>query len=292
MRKNQKGFSAVEALLVLVIIGLLGLVGWYVYSNRQTSKMAAGNGNSQKSLAYKSEHYSLNLSRSVNNDFVGSYSLVVSFNDSFDPDAQCPVVQNDFKSSIVASDVKDNSAVLTITQNKKPYKKSSEMSGGACPAVVVPAHEDKYSFDKAWLENTSPAKTLTIQGKKYTLQSDKQTYKLTLTNGSKSSTAAYIPDGIGALYTYPACKTLDELETYAKDNDIELAEAKYPGIEQKLQELGGSEHNTNQYNQSLLVITNDFLKNLLKQKGTGTTCKVWASNTPVSASLGSDIMIE
>lgn len=37
--KNQKGFSAVEGLLILIIIGILGFVGWYVWSAKdKTSK--------------------------------------------------------------------------------------------------------------------------------------------------------------------------------------------------------------------------------------------------------------
>lgn len=34
MKKNEKGFSAVEVLLVLVVIGLLGGAGWYVWQSK------------------------------------------------------------------------------------------------------------------------------------------------------------------------------------------------------------------------------------------------------------------
>lgn len=37
MKNNQKGFSAVEVLLVLVILGLIGLAGWFVF-NRNADK--------------------------------------------------------------------------------------------------------------------------------------------------------------------------------------------------------------------------------------------------------------
>lgn len=37
MKANQKGFSAVEILIVIVVVGLLGAVGWLVY-DRQKSK--------------------------------------------------------------------------------------------------------------------------------------------------------------------------------------------------------------------------------------------------------------
>jgi Tfp pilus assembly protein PilV len=35
--KNSLGFSAVEVLLVLVVIGILGFTGWFVYQSRQTA---------------------------------------------------------------------------------------------------------------------------------------------------------------------------------------------------------------------------------------------------------------
>lgn len=39
--KNQKGFSAVEALLILIIIGLLSVIGWHVWdSNKKTNGSA------------------------------------------------------------------------------------------------------------------------------------------------------------------------------------------------------------------------------------------------------------
>ncbi len=38
MVKNQKGFAAVEALLIVLVIGLIGSVGWYVYQNNNNGK--------------------------------------------------------------------------------------------------------------------------------------------------------------------------------------------------------------------------------------------------------------
>jgi hypothetical protein len=35
MKKNQKGFSALEGLLIVVIVGMLGGVGWYVWHSQQ-----------------------------------------------------------------------------------------------------------------------------------------------------------------------------------------------------------------------------------------------------------------
>jgi predicted negative regulator of RcsB-dependent stress response len=35
MKKPQEGFSAVEALLIVIIVGMLGGVGWYVWNSQQ-----------------------------------------------------------------------------------------------------------------------------------------------------------------------------------------------------------------------------------------------------------------
>jgi hypothetical protein len=41
MKNNQKGFSAVEGLLILVIVGLIGFIGWYVWDKKQDDKKAS-----------------------------------------------------------------------------------------------------------------------------------------------------------------------------------------------------------------------------------------------------------
>jgi Tfp pilus assembly protein PilV len=38
LKKNESGFSAVEIILVLVIVALLGVVGWFVYNRNQDNK--------------------------------------------------------------------------------------------------------------------------------------------------------------------------------------------------------------------------------------------------------------
>lgn len=44
MKKNQDGFSIIESLLVLVIIGLVGFVGWYVWNSKtNTDKVLSVN---------------------------------------------------------------------------------------------------------------------------------------------------------------------------------------------------------------------------------------------------------
>ena len=41
MDRNQKGFGFVEGLLILVIVGMIGLAGWYVYHIKNTLDRAS-----------------------------------------------------------------------------------------------------------------------------------------------------------------------------------------------------------------------------------------------------------
>jgi type II secretory pathway pseudopilin PulG len=52
MKVNQKGFGVVEILIILVIVGLLGAVGWLVYDRQKikTDNMTRANQTSQQAL--------------------------------------------------------------------------------------------------------------------------------------------------------------------------------------------------------------------------------------------------
>lgn len=54
MKSNQKGFSVVEILIVIVVVGLLGAAGWLVY-DRQKSKTDTTQTTQQTSVAKESE---------------------------------------------------------------------------------------------------------------------------------------------------------------------------------------------------------------------------------------------
>jgi hypothetical protein len=56
MKKSQRGFSAVEALLIVIIIGMLGGVGWYVWhSQKQVDKTYSQTANSSVSPKTKAK---------------------------------------------------------------------------------------------------------------------------------------------------------------------------------------------------------------------------------------------
>lgn len=52
MRRDQKGFTALEGLLILVILGTIGFVGWYVYNAKtKTNKLLSATANISTSAA-------------------------------------------------------------------------------------------------------------------------------------------------------------------------------------------------------------------------------------------------
>lgn len=46
LSKTQRGFSAVESLLIVVILGLVGFTGWFVYHSKQTADKTLASSNS------------------------------------------------------------------------------------------------------------------------------------------------------------------------------------------------------------------------------------------------------
>jgi type II secretory pathway pseudopilin PulG len=54
MKTNQKGFSVVEILIIMVVVGLLGAVGWLVY-DRQNNKADNKTTSEQKQETHKEE---------------------------------------------------------------------------------------------------------------------------------------------------------------------------------------------------------------------------------------------
>ena len=53
LTKNQKGFSAVEAILVVLIIAIVGFVGWFVWHTNQTANKNLASSSSTKSPTFK-----------------------------------------------------------------------------------------------------------------------------------------------------------------------------------------------------------------------------------------------
>jgi hypothetical protein len=54
IRHNQRGFSAVESLLVIVAVAIIGFVGWYVFHAKQTTDKNLGSSGSSQAGSGKS----------------------------------------------------------------------------------------------------------------------------------------------------------------------------------------------------------------------------------------------
>jgi len=55
MRNNQKGMAGIESLLIVVIIAIIGLTGWYVYKTRQNSDKTLNSAATTSQAATKTE---------------------------------------------------------------------------------------------------------------------------------------------------------------------------------------------------------------------------------------------
>lgn len=85
--KSQKGFSAVETILLVIIVGLIGFTGWYVYTTQQntndsldtaasTSDVTATNQQAAKYLTIKEAGVKFQLSSPIRDAYyakVGNY---------------------------------------------------------------------------------------------------------------------------------------------------------------------------------------------------------------------------
>jgi len=79
MYKNEKGFSAVEGLLILVTVGVIGFVGWYVWQSKNEGNKATNTDNaaSQTNKDKQAEEQAKDLYEGwktyTNNDYAISF---------------------------------------------------------------------------------------------------------------------------------------------------------------------------------------------------------------------------
>ncbi|MDQ2972902.1 MAG: prepilin-type N-terminal cleavage/methylation domain-containing protein [bacterium] len=53
MKNNQKGFSIIEVLIVLLVLALIGTAGWFAYNNQESKKLANVANHNEDSNAMK-----------------------------------------------------------------------------------------------------------------------------------------------------------------------------------------------------------------------------------------------
>jgi len=285
--KNQDGFSVFEALIIVIVIGAIGLVGWLVY-NRTHGKDHQGTSKSSNSMpsgTYTSKNYTLNV---VDDDgtlgVANPYSLEVDFNDSWNPNPTCPTKQPGFSGKISVTNMTSDGATVNITQNREPYTPKPTGTFVDCGqgTTVTAPDSSQYTFKTAWLESGPRTKTLSINGKRYLLNANLTNYALTISDGSVMSGVIYFPEGVGALTSDPdGCMSIDQLNAYARANGMELAETKYPGSATVLN-AGTTGMPGGPGGQKVYVVANDNFIELSKQTGQSQSCRVQASDNVIS----------
>lgn len=103
MKKNQKGFSAIESLLLLVILGVLCFAGWFFYQSNQNSIRPAvndsGTGNKENECSKKG-------------------IIIVMFNSGVSKERQTEIINTE-KSSINKEYDSFNGYALNVTKDKE-----------------------------------------------------------------------------------------------------------------------------------------------------------------------------
>ena len=266
--------------LMLAVIVILAIVGVFIFKGSHTTPKLDGS----TKASYLSENYTISIVD--NNDYAlnNPYGLGVSFNDSWNPKPTCPSKQPGFAGKITVTNMTESGASFTITQNKKPYTLTPNNHLPLCGTgtAVVPTDSTQYTFSNAWLENGPAFKTLTIQGKRYTLHVDKTNYKLTLTNGSIITGTTFFPENIGSLHSDPPnCMSVAQLQAYAQKNGMEIAEDRYPGLDQVLETVPGVTVVSPSDEQILVIINSSYIK-LAQQTSQKEACQIWTGVGDIS----------
>jgi cytoskeletal protein RodZ len=132
--KNQSGFSAVEALLVLIVIGILGFTGWFVYHAKQTSDKNYSTANSSKTPTYKDKKTTSStdptqgkLSSYTLSSVSASFSYPSGWNSLFTYPNGIALKSPDFQSAGGFSKISTGTAV-TVSYNDNSVDSDSNVS--------------------------------------------------------------------------------------------------------------------------------------------------------------------
>jgi competence protein ComGC len=79
MNKSQKGFGAVELLLILIIVGMLGGIGWYVYSSNKNTDSVLNNTSNSTVSPSKSKSASSSQSTTSSKKYLEVSELGIKF---------------------------------------------------------------------------------------------------------------------------------------------------------------------------------------------------------------------
>lgn len=141
MRDNQKGFTAVEAVLILVITGILSFVGWYVYHSKNnassTYNSAANTSANTKTTTTRTTSEQPNQTKF--DEFFSSYRLAkLAIGKTISPPTSVPTDTTAFNSATdqLCSNVTIKKAISAGSLSTAIYNVSTKQN--AIPQVSYP----------------------------------------------------------------------------------------------------------------------------------------------------------
>jgi Tfp pilus assembly protein PilV len=186
-KTNQSGFSIVEALLILVVVGILGFTGWYVYHTKQTSDKDYSATNSTVPTYKKTNTSSAANAYAGWKTYSSSNGLGLSF--------KYP-------------------ATWTVSENNP-----SQMCAGQATATATPAaSEVEAAFKQIGASYAAPTEQSgATLGSYYSLAVTKAGQSLPKCGGDNGSTGAYNYD-VNSV-SYPYLSSTDQIQTGALKGD-------------------------------------------------------------------------
>lgn len=247
MKHNQKGFAVVETLLILVIIGLLSGVGWYVYSKAETQGsvgVSSDKSDTQTSEELKNRDYTLFLDGSTDDSLINYYQMGLSvkmaeaYPGIVDPggiigDLPCPELREDYE---IQEHYKDNVLTINIVNYEKVKNpKGLTENDPSCKKLSNSGRKEKFDIDKKWLQSEG-VKTIKIKGldrQNYQLDTDNR--RLTLKrNTDVVGQIPFYPDKVAVMIAWGDDCSSDSKQTilkYVHSLNLEEADKKYSGLD-------------------------------------------------------------
>lgn len=221
MKKNENGFSVVEVLVVVVIVGLLAAVGWLVYDrqkNEQSSQAPATTQNTE-SKASSEQSKKDELREGFSKHAIGDTGVTLVYPSSWGEAKQTPSTgAGSYEVNGIALSVQKDKAVVisrsfnapsTCTYNatNKSWAKTGEYLPSSCePSVLAVSGIKAQGFNKGALGAYGFTYATNLKGDSFLLISDS-----ILADGTPEKDPA----------TYPSQTDIDKLKSEL-DKNVEI----------------------------------------------------------------------
>lgn len=250
MNKNQKGFSIIEVVLVLLLLGLLVGIGWYAWD-----KIGGRSSSERPPLGHKDtltipsdREYTLYLDGATDDSLVNYYKIGLdikldnSNSNIIDPGFgpgpyPCPQIAEEYG---IDERYDDSTLIIKIVDYQRVENpKGLDENDPQCKKIRNktfrgPSNKKVFDIDKSWLIKKS-YKNIRIEGlDNEQLQLDTSEQKLTLKKSNDIiSQIPFYPDKVAVMIAWgddcPAnSQTL--VRAHAESSGLDLADDKHPGL--------------------------------------------------------------